>query len=52
MTLAGFVWWKWTRTWTADMAEFVFAFMDCEFGGLDLEIHDISEVGLIPARRF
>ncbi len=28
-------------------SEFVFAFMDCEFGGLDLEIHDITEVGVI-----
>jgi DNA polymerase III epsilon subunit-like protein len=28
-------------------AEFVFAFLDCEFGGLDPEIHDITEVGVI-----
>lgn len=27
--------------------EFVFAFLDCEFGGLDVEIHDITEVGII-----
>ena len=29
------------------LAEFVFAFMDCEFGGLDPELHDITEVALI-----
>jgi len=28
-------------------SKFVFAFMDCEFGGLDLEKHDITEVGVI-----
>ena len=28
-------------------SEFVFAFMDCEFGGLDPDKHDITEVGLI-----
>ncbi|MDE0884653.1 MAG: 3'-5' exonuclease [Myxococcota bacterium] len=28
-------------------SEFAFAFMDCEFGGLDLEKHDITEVGVI-----
>jgi|GEM_PF-618717 len=28
-------------------AEFAFAFMDCEFGGLDVEIHDLTEVGII-----
>jgi DNA polymerase III epsilon subunit-like protein len=28
-------------------AEFVFAFLDCEFGGLDPELHDITEVGVI-----
>jgi DNA polymerase III epsilon subunit-like protein len=27
--------------------EFVFAFLDCEFGGLDVEIHDITEVEII-----
>jgi oligoribonuclease (3'-5' exoribonuclease) len=27
--------------------EFAFAFLDCEFGGLDPELHDITEVGLI-----
>jgi oligoribonuclease (3'-5' exoribonuclease) len=27
--------------------DFAFAFMDCEFGGLDLEIHDITEVAVI-----
>ncbi len=29
------------------MADFVFAFMDCEFGGLDVEKHDITEVAII-----
>jgi DNA polymerase III epsilon subunit-like protein len=29
------------------MANFVFAFMDCEMGGLDPELHDITEIGLI-----
>ena len=29
------------------MAEFAFAFLDCEFGGLDPELHDITEVGVI-----
>ena len=29
------------------MTEFAFAFLDCEFGGLDPELHDITEVGLI-----
>jgi DNA polymerase III epsilon subunit-like protein len=28
-------------------AEFVFAFLDCEFGGLDPKLHDITEVGVI-----
>lgn len=28
-------------------SEFVFAFLDCEFGGLDPERHDITEVGII-----
>jgi DNA polymerase III epsilon subunit-like protein len=28
-------------------SEFAFAFMDCEFGGLDLELHDITEIGVI-----
>ncbi len=28
-------------------AEFVFAFLDCEFGGLDPNEHDITEVGII-----
>ncbi len=28
-------------------SEFAFAFMDCEFGGLDPEQHDITEVGVI-----
>jgi oligoribonuclease (3'-5' exoribonuclease) len=27
--------------------DFVFAFMDCEFGGLDPELHDITEVAVI-----
>jgi oligoribonuclease (3'-5' exoribonuclease) len=29
------------------LSEFVFAFMDCEFGGLDPELHDITEVAVI-----
>lgn len=29
------------------MSDFVFAFMDCEFGGLDPERHDITEVAVI-----
>jgi oligoribonuclease (3'-5' exoribonuclease) len=29
------------------LADFVFAFMDCEFGGLDVEKHDITEVAII-----
>ncbi len=29
------------------MAEFAFAFLDCEFGGLDPELHDITEIGII-----
>ena len=29
------------------MAEFAFAFMDCEFGGLDPELHDITEIAVI-----
>jgi oligoribonuclease (3'-5' exoribonuclease) len=28
-------------------SELVFAFMDCEFGGLDVEAHDLTEVGII-----
>jgi len=28
-------------------AAFVLAFLDCEFGGLDVELHDLTEVGLI-----
>lgn len=27
--------------------EFAFAFLDCEFGGLDPDLHDITEVGVI-----
>ncbi|HEB90150.1 MAG TPA: 3'-5' exonuclease [Deltaproteobacteria bacterium] len=27
--------------------EFAFAFLDCEFGGLDVELHDLTEVGII-----
>jgi len=27
--------------------EFAFAFLDCEFGGLDVELHDLTEVGVI-----
>ena len=29
------------------MADFVFAFLDCEFGGLDPVLHDITEIGVI-----
>lgn len=29
------------------MSEFAFAFLDCEFGGLDVEKHDITEIALI-----
>jgi DNA polymerase III epsilon subunit-like protein len=29
------------------LAEFAFAFLDCEFGGLDLEQHDITEIGVV-----
>ncbi|HME69512.1 MAG TPA: 3'-5' exonuclease [Myxococcota bacterium] len=29
------------------MTEFAFAFMDCEFGGLDPELHDITEIAVI-----
>ncbi len=29
------------------MTEFAFAFMDCEFGGLDPELHDITEIAMI-----
>ena len=29
------------------MTEFAFAFLDCEFGGLDPERHDITEIGVI-----
>ncbi len=29
------------------MSEFAFAFLDCEFGGLDPERHDITEIGVI-----
>lgn len=29
------------------MTEFAFAFLDCEFGGLDPEQHDITEIGVI-----
>lgn len=29
------------------MADMAFAFLDCEFGGLDPELHDITEVGVI-----
>ncbi len=28
-------------------SKFVFAFLDCEFGGLDPELHDITEVAVI-----
>ena len=29
------------------MPEFVFAFLDCEFGGLDPELHDLTEIAVI-----
>jgi oligoribonuclease (3'-5' exoribonuclease) len=29
------------------LADFAFAFMDCEFGGLDPELHDITEIAVI-----
>ena len=29
------------------MPDFAFAFLDCEFGGLDAEQHDITEIGVI-----
>jgi len=29
------------------MTEFAFAFLDCEFGGLDPDLHDITEVAVI-----
>jgi DNA polymerase III epsilon subunit-like protein len=29
------------------MPDFAFAFLDCEFGGLDPELHDITEVAMI-----
>jgi oligoribonuclease (3'-5' exoribonuclease) len=29
------------------VARFAFAFLDCEFGGLDVEAHDITEVGVL-----
>ncbi len=29
------------------LPEFSFAFLDCEFGGLDPELHDITEIGVI-----
>jgi DNA polymerase III epsilon subunit-like protein len=29
------------------LPDFVFAFLDCEFGGLDPEQHDITEIGVI-----
>jgi DNA polymerase-3 subunit epsilon len=29
------------------LSNFVFAFMDCEFGGLDPELHDLTEIALI-----
>ena len=27
--------------------DFAFAFLDCEFGGLDPELHDITEIAVI-----
>jgi oligoribonuclease (3'-5' exoribonuclease) len=29
------------------VADYAFAFLDCEFGGLDPELHDITEIGVI-----
>jgi DNA polymerase III epsilon subunit-like protein len=29
------------------LKRFAFAFLDCEFGGLDPELHDITEIGVI-----
>jgi DNA polymerase III epsilon subunit-like protein len=29
------------------VTDFAFAFLDCEFGGLDPELHDITEIGAI-----
>jgi len=29
------------------LARFAFAFLDCEFGGLDPELHDITEIGVV-----
>ncbi len=29
------------------MSRFAFAFLDCEFGGLDPELHDITEIGVV-----
>src|SRR5262249_32298613 len=29
------------------MPDFAFAFIDCEFGGLDPELHDITEIAVI-----
>ncbi len=29
------------------MPQFLFAFLDCEFGGLDVDAHDITEIGVI-----
>ena len=29
------------------MTQFALAFLDCEFGGLDPELHDITEIGVI-----
>jgi len=33
--------------WRQHVSDFVFAFLDCEFGGLDVEAHDITEVGIL-----
>jgi len=29
------------------LSRFAFAFLDCEFGGLDPELHDITEIGVV-----
>ena len=29
------------------MPDYLLVFLDCEFGGLDPELHDITEIGVI-----
>jgi DNA polymerase III epsilon subunit-like protein len=39
---------RWTQTHEGPrVSDFVFAFMDCELGGLDPELHDITEVAIV-----